>query len=475
MFQVFLVGINFVSMLVLVRLLPPSEYGRATAATGIMAVVNCFNCSYFIAQALQLHEGEEPDWAAHWSAGFYIQFALFVICNALALLCWFLPPYRPIAGLLSVASVGLLLDCPNQLSLIRLKRKLDYRSLRLIEATCALVTLVSSLSLAFWGAGAFALIIGSNVLHGMPQGAYLLFVQKWRPPSGWWHWPVWKGYTGPLRFGAQLSGSALLTATRGVIEATVLPATLGYEAVGLLNRAQVLFSTTVGRVATVVVETVYPLLPRSAGDPEQFSRHATLFAHTMFFASIPGAVFVGIEGPALSRLLYGAKWIGADPLILPGTVFAWAVSAVMIFATVLQARSRMRLVFISSLIAVSACLPATVVALIGGSVLHYSWTLALGQIVAAYVAARLASGLLQPLWVRQRIVPLVFAAAAGACALLLFDRTLAGMHVWAKLPLDAALFALVTSGVLRCFFAAMLQDIVQRLPAGGILSKLFRL
>src|SRR5258708_36467917 len=84
MLQVFLVGANFVSMIILVRLLPPTEYGRAAAATGVLALINCFNCSYFIAQALQLHEGEEPDWSPHWSAGFYIPFALFIACNVVA-------------------------------------------------------------------------------------------------------------------------------------------------------------------------------------------------------------------------------------------------------------------------------------------------------------------------------------------------------------------------------------------------------
>ena len=87
-FQVFLVGTSFVSMLVLVRLLSPAEFGRATAATGVLALINCFNCSYFIAQAIQLREGEEPDWGAHWQAGFYIQFVLFMICNGVAGLAW---------------------------------------------------------------------------------------------------------------------------------------------------------------------------------------------------------------------------------------------------------------------------------------------------------------------------------------------------------------------------------------------------
>src|SRR5205085_12401136 len=128
-----------------------------------------------------------------------------------------------------------------------------------------------------------------------------------------------------------------------------------------------------------VVETVYPLLPRSAGNPQQFSRHATLFVQTMLLVSIPGAVFVGIEGPTLSRVLYGAKWVAADPLILPSTIFAWSISTVLIFATVLQARNQLRLAFISSLIPTVSCLPALLVAFAGGGTFGDARALALGH------------------------------------------------------------------------------------------------
>src|SRR5690349_18745973 len=70
--QVFLVAINFVSMIVLVRLLSPAEYGRMAAVTGVLAIINCLTCGNFISQSIQLHEGEEPDWGAHWNAAFYI-------------------------------------------------------------------------------------------------------------------------------------------------------------------------------------------------------------------------------------------------------------------------------------------------------------------------------------------------------------------------------------------------------------------
>lgn len=474
-FQVFLVGINFVSMLILVRLLTPGEYGRAAAVTGIFALINCFNCGAFIAQGIQLPAGQEPDWSAHWSAGFYIQFLLCAVCNLVAGLAWLFPAYRPIAPVLHVASIGLLIDVPSQLAGVRLRRAMNFRTLRFVHAVATLVTVISSIGLALAGAGAYALIVSSNVLHGLPFGIYLLGIQGWRPPTDWWRWPDWRGYQASLSFGAQQSGSAVLAAARGLLETLVIPPILGYEALGLLNRAQVLFTTTVGRVTSLVVETVYPMLPRSAPHPEQFARHATLFVQTMLLLSIPGAVFVGIEGPQLSRLLYGAKWAAADPLILPGTLFAWGVATVLVFTAVLQAQNRLRLAFLSSVIAAALCLPAVAVAILGGSLQWYAWALAFGQTGATIAVVTIGSQQLQRDWLRNAVLPPAVAAVGGAAMLMLIHKVMPSAGLLPTLCLAMSAFVIVALILLRLLFASSLREVLHRLPAGNRLIAIGRL
>ena len=474
-FQIFLVAVNFVSMIVLVRLLPPSEYGRATAATGILGLINCFNCSYFIAQAIQLREGERVDWAAHWHAGFYIQLALFLVCNGCAVVAWMFPAYKPLAPLLHIASIGLLIDFPNQIAVTSLRRDMDFRTLRLVQAAGTILTVVSSIGLALLGTGASALIIGSNVLHGLPQGFYLLVLKKWKPPSPWWSWPDWGAYRAPLRFGAQLSGSAVLAAARGMLEAMVLPGALGYEAVGLLNRAQVLFSTTVGRVSSLVTETVYPLLPRSAGNAEQFARHSTIFVQTMLIVTIPGAVFVGLEGPQLSRLLYGSKWIAADSLILPGTIFAWSASTILIFATVLQAQNRLRLAFVLSVAAAVAAVPAILAVMFGAHVFEYAWTGACSQLVVVALAIKLGSGSLESNWFTKTLLPPLVAASAALVFLIIIRPMVSHFSLLLGICSNAVAFAGLGLICMRLFFSPQLREVAIRLPGGNAISAALRL
>jgi O-antigen/teichoic acid export membrane protein len=465
-FQVFLVGASFASMLVLVRLLGPAEYGRASVASGFLAIITCFNCSYFYDHALQLRGDEEPDWGLHWRVGFYIQLALGTICNLVAGSCWFFHSYRPAAPLLHVASIGLIISWPTNLRMTMLRREMNFPRLRILHGTAVITSAATAAILALTGAGAYALIISGNVIHSVPFGLDLLLVRRWRPPAGWWRWPDWAAHGHTLRFGGNLSTSALLTAARGMLEALILPGTLGYEAIGLLNRAQVLFTTTFGRVNAVVVETVYPLLPRSAGDPVQFARHGTLFVQVMLLVSIPGAVLVGLQGPQLSRLLYGQKWVAADPLIWPGTVFAWGVSLLLVFSSVLLAASRMRVWFAVSIFGAALSLPAMLAVILGTKTLAYVWGLAGGQMAALILAMILASPCLERDWMRRTLAPPVVASASAAAALLLTSRFDGGLQLIPGLCLHALVYGLVAGIVLRGLFAVQLKNVLTRLPAG---------
>ena len=60
-YRVFASLAQFGAMLVLMRVIPPADYGRAGAIVGLLTLVNIFSCGVFINQALQLREGEEPN------------------------------------------------------------------------------------------------------------------------------------------------------------------------------------------------------------------------------------------------------------------------------------------------------------------------------------------------------------------------------------------------------------------------------
>ena len=466
-YRVFEVLLGFGAMLFLVRVIAPDDYGRAGAVIGLLTLLSAFSCSMFMAEALQLPDGVEPDWTLHWSAGFYIQLALALACQAVAGVCWFYPPYYEIAPLMHLVGIGLMLDWPNWLGGVMLRRELNFRRLQVLNGVTTLVSLGVTLGLGVAGAGAYALVLGGNVARALPFGADLLIVRGWRPARGWWRWPDWSAYRPALRFGFQQTGSALLHGLRGALEGAVLPGALGFTAIGLLGRAQALSATTVGRVGGIVVEAVYPLLPRFAANARSYPRQATLYLQIVCLFAVPGAVYIGIEGSALSQLLYGARWVAANPLILPSALIGVGQLVFLAASGILLAANRLRICLLLDVAAAVIAALVVSAAWTRGGLAVYVWVAAAGQLAAAGVALRAAGPLLVKRWLVASVVPALVASAAGGALILALDPLWLPLAPAFRLAASATVFTLGATLALRCAYPSSLTAVLSRLPGGS--------
>jgi O-antigen/teichoic acid export membrane protein len=470
LFQFFEIAMSFGAMLVLVRIIPPVEYGRFGAVLGLLTLLNSFNVGAFMAQALQLPDGEEPDWSLHWTAGLYVQGALVLACNALAAVCWFMPSYQPIAPLLHVGALGFLLDWPARLRVVMLRRELAFGRMKALLAFSTALQLSVTILGGLLGAGAYAIVFGANVITPLPLAVDLLFVDGWRPRADWWRWPDWATYRPALVFGAQQGVSGLLGSARVALEGAVLPRAVGYTAIGLLNRAQALSGTTVGRIGAVLVETAYPLLPRYATDAASYARQAALFIQVLLLAALPGVVYIGLEGRALSRVLYGDRWIAADPLIWPAALGALGLAAFGGGASVLLAAGRLRANVLLNALAALLSVPMVAVAWIGGHVAMYAWALAASQLAAGGIALASASPLLPPGWAISVVGPPGVASLVGLGAVVGVARLGFVRPVLPELCVESAVFALVLALTLRGVFPGTLARVLSRAPGGDRVS-----
>ncbi len=474
-FQVIQTLVTFATMLVLVRIIPPEEYGRAGAVAGILGLINALSCAAFMGQALQLPEGVEPDWRLHFTAGLWIQGGLSLLTHALAGLCWFLPTYRPIAPLLHVGALGLLIDWPAQLRTAMLRREMNFRRLRIAHVIGTFAGVSTSLAVGLAGGGAWAIVLANNVVLAIPLAVEVLFVARWRPGAGWWRWPQWQRYKPALLFGLQQSGSTGLRVSRIALEGALLPLLLGYGAMGLFNRAIALFNTSVGRVMSVLVDTAYPLLPRFADDRKRFATYSTALVQAVLLLSIGGAIFLGLEGQTLSRVLYSERWKAADPLLWPGALIGLALVTFTAASSVVLAMNKLRRVFLLNLIAAGLGLPMLAVAALGGGLREYAWAVAAGQLAAAATALGFASRYLRPGWSwAALLVPLTTTAVATA-GWWAVRQSCEFPAPAGRLALTATIYCLAAGGALRFLFPGYLANVLAQLPRGERLLHWLRL
>lgn len=457
-------------MLVLVRVIPPVEYGRAASVVAFLKVLNSASCARFMSQGLQVPGEEEPDWTAHWQVGLVLQLVLGLVCLLAAAGAWSLPEYRALSPLLALGAVGLCIDAPAQLNLVMLQRDLNFARLRLLAACATLLATGTTLGLAFLGLGAFALVLGGNVLLSIPFGIDLLVVRRWRPKSGWFRKPNWRAYRPALAFGGQQVLSGFLQAGQAAVTAGVLPSALGFYAIGLINRADGLFSSTALRISGLISETVYPALPKLLDDEERFRRAAGLFVKLLLLVLFPGAAFLVVAGSDLSRVLYGARWIAADPLLGPAALAGLALGLTAAGYRVLLARSHLRACLGLDFLKALCLLPALCGVLWWREAEPYLWLLALGGLPPAWAALRMASPSLAPGWLQGTLVPTLLPAATAAAVLAVVVDDL-GHDPFLRLGGAVCIYCAVWLIVLRTLFASTLRELCSRAPGGSLVQR----
>ena len=474
-YQAFSSAVSLASMLLLVRIVAPVDYGRAAAVGGALAFLNTFNAHIFMSHALQLPDGEEPPWQLHWSAGFYIHVALAVLGQAIALTLWLLPDYRTVAPLMHLGALGILADWPAQMDAVQLQRRLDFRRLQVLSAIGTAVRVATTIAFALAGAGACGIILGANVVGGVPFLVDLLCVERWRPRAGWWKTPDWREYRRPLSFGVQRIGGVMVGGVGGLLEAAVLPVTVGYQWMGLLTRSRALYSSTFGRLGSVLADTVYPFLPLVAPDRIAFRRQATVFLRAMLAVAVPSALFLAVEGPAVSRLLYGHKWIAMDPLIAPGALSGLGLAVFAAFSLVLVAAGRVGTTLRLDVVAAAVSTAALAAAWATGDSVVYGWSLAIVEIAVAIASGVSASSLLEPGWFASVVVPPILASGAAVAAVALVQPWTSLLPLAVHLSGVTLIFGGVVFVTFRGFFPHALRRVLEFAPGGQQLTHWLRL
>lgn len=463
-FQVAQAVLSLGAMFVLARLVPPAEYGRVTATLGVLGLVNAFNCGVFVAQALQLPDGQEPDWSLHFGFALRLQLGLCLLLNGIAGIGWCVATWRPIAPLLHVAAFGLLVDWPGQVRQAMLRRQMGFARLRLLGVLALAANLATAMACAFAGRAGLGLVLGANLVQAVPFGLDL-FVAGWRPSRGWWRAASWRPYRAALRFGVQQGLSGALTAGKGVAASLLLPATLGFYAMGLISRAQALYLQTAARGSGILSETVYPLLPRFAADAGRYREVASIFVGVVAAIVLPAAAFLYVAGPLASRCLYGQRWIAADPMIAPSTLAGLLLSLTAAFSLVLLALNRLRACLVIEVVAFTAALPAVAATWLHREPQLYLWSLVAAQAVALLIALRFALTV-APLSVwSSLLLPALVAALAAAGAVTLAEGTLPGAEGaawrWLRCIGLAAGHGLVYLLTLRLLFPGTLARLIR--------------
>jgi O-antigen/teichoic acid export membrane protein len=472
-FSLFCDLLQFGTMLVLVRLLAPASYGEFGLVMSIIGFLSIFSFNNFVAHALQAREDADTRWQEHFTAGAVLQGGMFVLTNLVALALRWFPAYAAVAPLVHVMSLTYLLEWPWLIRCLMLERALDFRRLRLLNATGLLAAAATSLLLASLGFGTMALV-APTLLTGIPF-LYDLFVRcRWRPN---WSWS-WEAYRPAWQFGLTRIGSGLAFHSRQILESTTAIALIGFGGFGIFTRSVGLSTMFCQKIAFQLLNSIYPLLTRLEGQGGNPARIGGLVLRLVVWIVVPIAiVFAALAAPVV-RVVYGAKWMEVTPL-LPWAM-AWGALAAVAHAAymLLLARQKARLCLVADVGMLAGTGVALALALPHG-ILAYLMAIVGVQmmLVVALLVTLARCAAVSVVGLRDAFFPAVLAGAVAWCALAV-AQWLAGWGaptVFLTALIWGSAFGLLYLAILRVGFKQELVDLIAYFPARRPISRLLAL
>ncbi|WP_310962181.1 lipopolysaccharide biosynthesis protein [Nocardioides terrisoli] len=297
------------SIVVLARLLSPSDYGliaMVTAIVGVAEVLRDFGLTFASVQAkVMTRELQDNLFWLNALAGLVLSVAAYFAAVPIADL-YGEPRLVPITH---VVCWVFLINGISAQARADLNRRLRFGTLALGDTGAVLIGFVATLVAALLGAGYWALVV-QLVLPTILATVFYLVAAGWIP--GRYHREV--STMAMLRYGASLVANQVLNYAMINSDSVIIGTRLGAASLGIYDRAFQLLALPLSKLSVPATKVALPLLSRVQAEPERFRRlllrGQTVVVHPVLLLF---SVMVGF-GEILIPLVLGGQW---HPAVVP--------------------------------------------------------------------------------------------------------------------------------------------------------------
>ncbi len=215
-----------------------------------------------------------------------------------------------VSGVLRVLGLTVLIDGFSSMPVAFLNRGFHQDRMTISESSSMVVQIVVTVSLAFWGAGPYALAWGQVTSNAVAVVFMILLVQHRALPG--WHRP----HVGPLlRFGSPIAGGALMREGAVNVDGLVVGGVLGTVQLGFYQLAFNLGSLPQNTIGATLTRVLYAGFARLQDDRERFDNAVRRATALIVAGTVPMVVLIAALAAPIVQFLYGAKWDPAIPVL----------------------------------------------------------------------------------------------------------------------------------------------------------------
>ena len=310
-------------LMVLARLLAPTDFGlvgMVTAITGVLSLFREFGLSLATVQRLEITNEQT-------STLFWINIAVGVVLfvTSVAVAPFVASFYREprLALVMVVLGLGFILNAAGVQHSALLQRQMRFTALAVIEVLALIISSVVSLLMALSGFGYWSLVAWSITLP-LASTIQLWLYSRWIPGR-----PTRSDGTASLvRFGGLVTLNTLVVYVAYNLDKVLLGRFWGAEVVGIYGRAYQLVSMPTEQITGTFGSIAISLLSRVQDDRSRLWSYFLKSYSLVLAITVPIAIVCALFAEGIILLMFGPTWSDAIP------VFRYLAPTVLVFAII---------------------------------------------------------------------------------------------------------------------------------------------
>jgi len=300
-----------VAAVVLARLLTPNDYGLIGMVAVVTGFVSIFKDMGLSIATIQRDEISNDQISTLFWVNFGLSFGVMLLTAAIApVVAWFYG--EPRLTLITIALAGgFLFGGLTVQHEALLKRQMRFSALVATEITSVIVGLIVGITLAWRGAGYWALV-ANQLVQGSVYATGVWFVCGWRPGL-----PVRNsGVRSMFAFGGNLTGFHVINYFSRNLDNMLIGRFWGSAQLGLYAKAYQLLLLPIDQINAPIAAVAVPALSRLTHSPERYRKAYLRMLEKIAMVTMPGMAFMIGTSDWLVALILGPQWIQA------GRIFA---------------------------------------------------------------------------------------------------------------------------------------------------------
>lgn len=303
-----MVLLNFISGIILARLLTPHDYGVIGMLTIFLAVSNTFIDGGFGSALIQKHRPTNEDYSTilYWNLGLsFILYGILFFCAPAIALFYDLPLLTEV---LRVQGIVLMINAARIVQTNQLRKQLRFKKVAVINLSSNFLVLIITILLAWKGWGVWALVAQQLMLALFTTVLYWIS-SNWRPLLVF----SIDSFKELFSFGGFILLSNLINTFSNNIQGLLIGKVYNTSTLGYYTKAQRTETLASTFISSVLDQVSYPVLSEAQNDNKLLIKVLKQFICTSAYLTFPLMLLLIQMARPIFLFLYSERWMPCVP------------------------------------------------------------------------------------------------------------------------------------------------------------------